>query len=62
MDINGLSCSQPEEIERAFVGFFQSLLTTCNQTTMEQCTLAITNKVSQEINGKLLATFLEIEV
>jgi hypothetical protein len=62
VDVNGVSCNQLEEIERAFVGYFQSLLSTCSPTIGEDCTSSITRKVSHKMNRKLLAIFSELEV
>jgi hypothetical protein len=62
LDANGTSCTQPEDVERAFVGYFQTLFTSYNPTAIEECTMGIERKISREMNEKLLADFLVMEL
>jgi hypothetical protein len=41
LDVNGISCTRPEDVERAFVGYFHIILITCKPTTIKECTSGI---------------------
>ena len=46
MDINGISYTQPGDVERAFVTYFQTILTTSNPSYVEECISGIESKVT----------------
>jgi hypothetical protein len=62
MDVNGVSCTQPGDVERAFVTYFQTILTTSNPSFVNECISSIESKVSRAMNDKLLASFSGVDV
>lgn len=62
LDGNGRPCTNPGEIEQAFVEHFQNILTTCRPAGIEECISGVEGKVTQAMNGKLMAGFTSVEV
>lgn len=61
-DGHGRSCSQPVEIEWAFINYFQSILTSSNLMGVEECTARLESKVTRAMNTMPLAGFMNMEV
>jgi exonuclease III len=53
-DEGGSLYTSPEEIEKAFLNYFQGVLTTSNPSSMEECTEVIPNVVTDAMNQELL--------
>lgn len=62
LDSNGSPHIHPMEIEQAFVEHFQTILTTCRPTGIEECIAGIEGKVTQAMNNRLMARFTSMEV
>jgi hypothetical protein len=61
-DEEGNICTNPTDIEDAFVKYYGELFTTAGSSKVDSCTSAIRGSVSNEMNGKLTATFTKEEV
>lgn len=55
IDGTGRSCIQPVEIERAFVDYFQTILTSDKPTAIEECIAGTDEKATPTMNQNLLA-------
>jgi hypothetical protein len=62
MDMQGRLCTEKEEIEKPFIDYFQDLFTTCTNLEVEECTKALEQKVTQEMNDILVAEFSVEEI
>ena len=58
----GRWCSQPDEIAKSLVDFYQNLFITSNSVICEKDLNPIPNSVSDEMNSLLLQAFMEWEV
>jgi len=61
-DINGRNCSTKETIEEAFVGYFSDLFKAGENLEVEACVDALDQKVTPEMNRRLLAEFTVEEI
>ena len=61
-DEGGRLCIEIAKIEEAFVGYYNSLLTSARPQHMEKCISAISNSITEEMNEKLLDPFTKEEV
>lgn len=44
------------------MNYFQTILTSCNPTGLEDCKADMENKVTRDMNNMLLAPFMSVEV
>jgi ribonuclease HI len=61
-DMEGRSCTTPEAIQEAFLGYFQSIFTSTEPTSMEDSIAYLSSKVSSQMNEQLLGEFTSEEV
>lgn len=61
-DEEGSLHTETAAIEEAFVGYFQGLFTSARPQNVEKCISALSNKITREMNDKLVATFTKEEV
>jgi hypothetical protein len=58
----GRMCTTQEDIEKAFVNYFEDLFTLTCPLNIEKCTNAILGKITMEMNAHLEAPFVEDEI
>jgi hypothetical protein len=61
-DEEGHLYTETTAIDEAFVRYYRGLFTFAKPQNMEKCTSAISSKITDEMNDKLLATFTKEEV
>jgi hypothetical protein len=54
-DVGGRLCQSKEDIEKAFIQYYDDLFTAGNEIDLEPCLNAMDCKVSPEMNSKLMA-------
>lgn len=62
IDADGGLCTSQEEIEGAFINFYQKLFTSESPTGVEECLYDKPRKVTREMNSQLLQPFSVEEV
>jgi hypothetical protein len=62
IDKDGRLCSSKEDIEEAFISFFKELFTASQHLEVEPCTISLVQKVSPDMNRKLLSSFTQEEI
>lgn len=61
-DVAGQLCTTKEEIEQAFVEYFEALFKSSKQTNVDRSVRAIQGKISEEMKAHLEAPFGEAEI
>lgn len=59
---SGTLCSSPSDIGDAFLHYYQSLFSSSNPTRVDECLEALEEKVTQDMNAQLVATFTQEEI